>query len=653
MSKPAPAVIALALAKAGVAVFPVKMPDKRPLVLWGDEATTELQTIAAWWAKHPDAAVGMHTGKSGLVVVDLDIDKGKGSGRANLEAAGIALPDTARYKTPSGGRHYVYRAPEGQSLTIAQGVPVPGVDIRAGVGFAIYYGGLPPENFRAALAAAPDWALVPSRSKAAKPGKPSKAERAEVDAWLKAQRKGEPNRDAVKVAKRIDRHGTDHDVLLEVVAELVKRGTAGERGIKSLLVKARARYVADFPEYARHFDNALAGSVRHHGMPATTLKAPKPSKAKRPKVEATEGAKVLDEVRSQLERFVAFPSDDAAVTATLWAAHTHLIARFDSSPRLAVLSPEPGSGKTRALEVLARLVANPIETVNVSAAYLARRTAEGDVTILYDEVDALFGTRARDAAAEELRGILNSGHRRGAMYSRASVRGKEVVLEEFPTFAPVAMAGLGELPDTIMTRSAVIKMRRRAPHETVEPYRERVNGAELGRTHDRLAAWARSARKRIGDPWPTMPDSITDRDADVWEPLLAVAEAAGGHWPETARAAAVAMVTDSRDRPATLGIRLLADVRRIIGDRKRISATDLLGELIAIDDAPWGDLGGRGAIDGRYLGKTFSAYGIPLAHTLRFDPSAGGTRRGWDTRDFADAWSRYLPPTPASSVRTI
>jgi hypothetical protein len=651
VSKPEAAVIALALAKAGVAVFPVKMPDKRPLVLWGDEATTDKARVAQWWlTEFPGAAIGMHTGKSGLVVVDLDIDKGNGAGRDNLDAAGITLPDTLRYKTPSGGRHHVYAAPEGKALTIAQGVPVPGVDIRAGVGFAIYYGGLPGDDFRAGLAAAPEWALVPARSKAAKAGKPSKAERAEVEAWLKAQRKGEPTRAAVKSAKRIKRRGTDHDVLLEVVADLVKRGTGGERGIRPLLVKSRARYVADFPEYARHYDNALAGSVRHHGMPPATVKAPK---VKRPKVAATEGAAVLDEVRAQLERFVAFPSDEAAVTATLWAAHTHLIARFDHTPRLAVLSPEPGSGKTRALELLGRLVANPLETVNVSAAYLARRTADGDVTILYDEVDALFGTRARDAAAEELRGILNSGHKRGAVYSRASVRGKEVVLEDFPTFAPVAMAGLGELPDTIMTRSATIKMRRRAPHETVEPYRDRVNGAELARTHDRLAAWARSVRKTIGDPWPAIPEGIADRDADVWEPLLAVAEAAGGHWPETARATAVVMVTDARDRPATLGIRLLADARRIIGERKRISVTDLLGELIAIDDAPWGDLGGRGAIDGRYLGKTFSGYGIPLAHTLRFDPSAGGTRRGWDARDFADAWSRYLPPTPGSSVTTI
>jgi len=521
---------------------------------------------------------------------------------------------------------------------------VPGVDIRAGVGFLIYYGKLPGDDFRDRIAPAPKWSRVPAKAKS------SKAAEVGVAEWLKAQRKGEPSREARRAAKRITRHDTDHDTLLEAVGQLVGLGTRGDRGIATLLRKARARYVEHYPESGRHFDNALAGSVRHHGMPPKTFKLPK---AERVKVNPTAGATVLDEVRAQLERFVAFPSDEAAVTATLWAAHTHLINRFDSSPRLAVLSPEPGSGKTRALEVLGRLVANPIETVNVSAAYLARRTADGDVTIFYDEVDALFGTRARDAAAEELRGILNSGHRRGAMYSRASVRGKEVVLEEFPTFAPVAMAGLGELPDTIMTRSTVIKMRRRSPSEKVEPYRERVNGAELEHTRDRLAAWSRTARKRIGDPWPTMPDGIADRDADVWEPLLAVASAAGGHWPETAQAAAVAMVTDARDRPATLGVRLLADTRRIIDGRKRIGKDELLHKLIALDDAPWGDLGGRGPIDGRYLTKMFGPYNIPLAHTIRFDPSAGGTARGWDARDFADAWSRYLPESPRSTGTPI
>jgi len=95
MTKHDNTLIALALAKAGVAVFPVKMPDKRPLVKWGEEATTDKERIATWWLiDHPGAAIGMHMGKSGLVGVDLDVDKGSGSGVDNLKAARITLPET-------------------------------------------------------------------------------------------------------------------------------------------------------------------------------------------------------------------------------------------------------------------------------------------------------------------------------------------------------------------------------------------------------------------------------------------------------------------------------------------------------------------------------------------------------------------------------
>jgi hypothetical protein len=89
---------------------------------------------------------------------------------------------------------------------------------------------------------------------------------------------------------------------------------------------------------------------------------------------------VLDQVHGYLARFVAYPSEDAHVAHTLWIAHTHLMDAWESTPRIAFLSPEPGSGKTRALELTETLVPRPIEAVNVSAAYLfenvARRLAD-------------------------------------------------------------------------------------------------------------------------------------------------------------------------------------------------------------------------------------------------------------------------------------
>lgn len=505
-------------------------------------------------------------------------------------------------------------------------------------------------------ATAPDWALAALAPRSARTA--ARGTSAGVDDYLARAASGKPSKKVKKAARRFRSHGMSHADMLAAVSRLVKLGSLGHAGVPKALDAARETYADGWDgDYAGAFDKALQGSVRRFGLPLPSFALTKAEQrahearhAEPATLPLSEGAAVLDEVRAQIRRFVALPTEWHEAAVALWAAHTHMIDRFDSTPRLYLNSPEPGSGKTRVLEVLARLVLDPVETMNTSVAFLARRIDAGErpPTILHDEVDTLFGVRSRDATAEELRGIYNSGHRRGAKYNRAATRGKEVILEEFSTFAPVAMAGLGELPDTIRTRSVVIPMRRRRADETVEPYRERQNGSELEATRDRVAAWARTAAKSIGAPWPTMPEGIADRDADVWEPLLAVADAAGGEWPRLARDAALVILRDARDRPASLGIRLLADVRRVFdkGDGLRLRSTELLHELVRLEEAPWADLGGKGAIDSRFLGRTFDGYGIPPAHTIRFGGSIG-VAKGWDRSDFADAWLRYLPDFPA------
>ncbi len=234
------------------------------------------------------------------------------------------------------------------------------------------------------------------------------------------------------------------------------------------------------------------------------------------------------------------------MAVTLWVAHTHLIEVFESTPRLALLSPEPGSGKTRVLEILELLVLRPVARMNCSPAYLIRRVAapEGPPTLLYDEVDAIFGPRAREH--EDVRALLNAGHRRGAVAHRCTNRGNQIVTEDFPAFSAVAMAGLGRLPDTLMTRSVIVRMRRRAPHEHIDQFRRRLNGPEGEALRERLAAWAAAVGPLVEGVFPSMPDGVADRAADVWEPLLGVADAGGGVWPERGRVSCVSFVSASR-----------------------------------------------------------------------------------------------------------
>src|SRR5947207_13214356 len=176
---------------------------------------------------------------------------------------------------------------------------------------------------------------------------------------------------------------------------------------------------------------------------------------------------VLDQVYAFLGRFVSYPSEHARVAHALWCVHAHLMDRWESTPRLAFLSAEPASGKSRALEVTEDLVPRAVSTVNVSPAYLFRKVAseDGPPTVLFDEIDTVFGPKAKDN--EEIRGVLNAGHRRGAMAGRCVVKGKTIETEELPAFCPVAVAGLGGIPDTLLSRSVVISMRRRAPDEQV------------------------------------------------------------------------------------------------------------------------------------------------------------------------------------------
>jgi hypothetical protein len=355
------------------------------------------------------------------------------------------------------------------------------------------------------------------------------------------------------------------------------------------------------------------------------------------------GAMLLAGVHDFLGRFVAYPSDEAHTAHVLWIAHAHMMDAWESTPRIAFLSPEPGSGKTRALEITELLVPRPVEAVNVTPAYLFRKVAadEGRPTILFDEIDTIFGPKAKDN--EEIRGLLNAGHRKGAVAGRCVVRGKIIETEEIPAYCALALAGLGSLPDTILTRSVVVRMRRRAPGETVEPYRRRLHATEGGQLHAELAAWTARVADAAAASYPDMPEGIKDRDADVWEPLLAVADLAGGSWPQRARVAAVTLVTLSKESTPSLGVRLLHDVRAVFGDADQLPTRELLDKLHALDESPWGDLKGK-PLDDRGLARRLNAYGVKPT-TIRVLAS---TSKGYRRTDFHDAWSRYLSPLGSS-----
>jgi hypothetical protein len=346
------------------------------------------------------------------------------------------------------------------------------------------------------------------------------------------------------------------------------------------------------------------------------------------------GSDILDDVEAFLARFVAFPSEGARVAVTLWAAHAHAIGAFDSSPRLALLSPEPGSGKTRTLEILDLLTPKPMHVLNASVAVTFRAVDKNQPTLLLDEVDAVFGKRTKDEN-EELRGLLNAGHRRGAQVPRCVGPNHELKL--FNVYAAVAMAGLGDLPDTLMSRSVVVRMRRRAPLERIEPYRLRLHEATGHDLGDRLGTWVTEVTPSLEAAWPDMPPGVEDRPADVWVPLLAIADAAGGNWPDRARVACVELVQVAVSGEASLGIRLLTDLRTVFGDADALHTETILDALREIEEAPWADLHGK-PLAARVLAKLLGGYGIGST-TVKVE---GKALKGYRREHLHDAWTRYL-----------
>jgi len=361
------------------------------------------------------------------------------------------------------------------------------------------------------------------------------------------------------------------------------------------------------------------------------------------------GAELLDDIETFLSRFVVYPSEHARIAHVLWITHTWFMDAWESTPRIAFLSPEPGSGKSRALEVMELLVPRPVHAVNTTPAYLFRKVSDeaGPPTILYDEIDTVFGPKAKDN--EDIRGMLNAGHRKGAIAGRCVVRGKIVETEELPAYCAVALAGLDDLPDTIMTRSVIIRMRRRAPGEKVEPWRLRVNSPEATTLGDRLLEWSNANQYAVGLTWPEMPPGIEDRNADVWEALIAVADLAGGDWPERSRCSAVAHVADSASRPPSIGVMLLQDLRTIFTEAKadKLSTEDILDALVEMDESPWGDIRGK-ALDQRGLSRRLNKYGIG-SKNVRID---GHILKGYDAGDLADTWSRYLTQVAATDIHS-
>jgi Protein of unknown function (DUF3631) len=276
---------------------------------------------------------------------------------------------------------------------------------------------------------------------------------------------------------------------------------------------------------------------------------------------------------------------------------------WDSTPRLAFMSPEKGSGKTRALEVSHHLVPRGVRVSQATPNYvLAKVSEDPPPTLFYDEIDTVYGPRA--AGNEDLRAILNAGHRRNATAGRGSWENNRLTSQDYPAYCAVALAGLGKLPDTVGDRAIVITMKKRKRTESVEPWRERVHSGEAQALGESLSLWMQEAVFS----WPAhMP--VQDRRADVWEALVMVADAAGGRWAADARTASIALSSDE-DNYST-GIAILRDLQTVFSGRDKMRTEEILDALYGLQESAWRHFHhNRDPISDRDLSRFLRPYGV-------------------------------------------
>lgn len=353
-------------------------------------------------------------------------------------------------------------------------------------------------------------------------------------------------------------------------------------------------------------------------------------------------AEVLDAVEQFLRRFVVLARPEAFIAVTLWVAHTHAIEYADATPYLAISSPEKQSGKTRLLECL-QLLAHECSGISItptaSTIYRGLEAAPG-TTLLLDELDAVF--RDRSDRYEEVRAVINAGHRRGAAVPRNVPGPKSTwVVKQFPVFGPKALAGIGKLPDTVADRAIPIRMVKRKRSEPIERFHQRAALVEAGPiVADLVAALVDRPPSFQADLLAELPD----RTADAWEPLLALAHAAGDRWTRRARLAAIVLHA-RREADDSLGLRLLADAQLVFEAHSadRISTADLIEALEADEEGPWADE--RRPLTAHRLARLLAPFEIS-SKQLRF-PTAN--LKGYERDEFIDSWERYLPVAPSAA----
>lgn len=364
----------------------------------------------------------------------------------------------------------------------------------------------------------------------------------------------------------------------------------------------------------------------------------------------------LDRIDSFIRRFLILPLESDYTIFTLWIGHTYFTHKLKTTPRLAIISPEFGCGKSRALEVLQTLSFQGLKLDHQTRSYLMRKVEDitsqngKPPTLLIDEIDTVFKSKS-DECSEALRAFANTGYRFGGVYGITEGDRKKTPTE-FKTFAPMALAGKGEVvPESVMTRAIVIRLQKRMGNEEIEDFLENeLIPLEADSFREELQNWADFCSDEIAFIRPEIP--VRDREREVWQPLFKIAHLAGDKWVKKAEIALASYQAEKSENTLPNERQLLEDVWKIFekSGKEKIKSAHIVISLAGLEESDWATFNFGKPISEKSVAKRLRTYGIKPIQ-MRFED--GQNSRGYLKSEVWNAVRRYLPSATTATSETF
>jgi Protein of unknown function (DUF3631) len=354
--------------------------------------------------------------------------------------------------------------------------------------------------------------------------------------------------------------------------------------------------------------------------------------------EIVNGSELLDSIVSLLGRHV-IADLSTLQAASLWTLFTWALDLVQVAPIANITAPEKRCGKTELLSAIGRLAYRPMQVSDIATAALFRSIELWRPTLLIDEVDAFL----RDN--DEGRGILNAGFTRDSAFVIRCV-GDDHLPTKFGIWGAKALCGIGKIADTLADRSIPLRMRRKKLGEQAERLRH-SDPEEWQQLRSKISRFIADNSHKISRARPPLIYSLNDRANDCWEPLLQIAEVAGGQWPAIAKAAALDLHGTEEESP-TVSVELLADIHSVFTRKgvDRIPTAELIDALCEDEETLWPTWNRGKPISGRQLAKRLRDFGITPNQTIRVGAK---TAKGYCFSQFFDAFTRYLSVTESQA----